>query len=63
MARIEEDVALDRGDGMLSGTLVCPGPPGGPHTVVLILAGSGPTDRDGNGPALGLHTDFPARDS
>jgi pimeloyl-ACP methyl ester carboxylesterase len=38
--------------GPLRGTLLVPQPPGGP--VVLIVPGSGPTDRDGNGP-LGLH--------
>src|ERR1700760_2169899 len=35
--------------GPLKGTLLAPQPGGGP--VVLIIPGSGPTDRDGNSPA------------
>lgn len=35
--------------GSLAGTLLTPGPTDAP--VVLIIPGSGPTDRDGNGPA------------
>src|SRR5262245_15965848 len=36
-------------EGSLAGTLLAPGTPSAP--VVLIIPGSGPTDRDGNGPA------------
>jgi pimeloyl-ACP methyl ester carboxylesterase len=42
--------------GTLHGTLELPGG-GGPFPVALIIAGSGPTDRDGNDNALGLNTD------
>jgi pimeloyl-ACP methyl ester carboxylesterase len=40
----------------LHGTLAMPAP-GGPFPAALILAGSGPTDRDGNS-SLGLKTDM-----
>jgi pimeloyl-ACP methyl ester carboxylesterase len=42
--------------GTLHGTLELPSG-GGPFPVALIIAGSGPTDRDGNDKALGLNTD------
>ncbi|MEI7446486.1 MAG: alpha/beta hydrolase [Burkholderiales bacterium] len=57
MAGIEREVTLDRRDVLLSGTLTLPDALGTPRTVALFVAGSGPTDRDGNGPALGLRTD------
>jgi uncharacterized protein len=44
---IEEPVALKLKEGHLEGTLVYPESKG-KHTVVLIIAGSGATDRDGN---------------
>jgi pimeloyl-ACP methyl ester carboxylesterase len=37
--------------GNISGTLVVP-PGGGPFPLAVIIAGSGPTDRDGNSPML-----------
>jgi pimeloyl-ACP methyl ester carboxylesterase len=42
-------------NGPLCGTLRLPETPG-PHPVALIVAGSGPTDRDGNN-AFGIRTD------
>jgi len=45
-----EAVTLDTGTGTLFGTLEIP--PKTPAAVVLIIAGSGPTDRDGNSTAL-----------
>jgi len=42
---------LTTASGTLSGTLVVP-PIAGKAPVVLTIAGSGPTDRDGNSPAL-----------
>src|ERR1022692_4662044 len=46
-----EPVRLDTGTGILFGTLETPGAKP-PYPVVLIIAGSGPTDRDGNSPLL-----------
>jgi alpha-beta hydrolase superfamily lysophospholipase len=54
---MESDTELARGPCRLSGTLMQPDPTGTARTVVLIVAGSGPTDRDGNAPAVGLRTD------
>lgn len=51
----ERELRIDCGFGMLDGTLRTP--EGGSRTVVLIIAGSGPTDRDGNATAQGLYTD------
>ena len=45
------DVTLQTMTGALHGTLVTP-PGDGPYPVVLLIAGSGPTDRDGNSKAL-----------
>ena len=42
--------------GTLSGTLELP-TGSGPFPVALIVAGSGPVDRDGNSPKSGLQTD------
>jgi alpha-beta hydrolase superfamily lysophospholipase len=42
-----EDVILKTSTGELYGTLAIPEEKG-PHPVVLMIAGSGPTDRDGN---------------
>lgn len=44
----EETVSL----GQLHGTLALPAPEGPPVPAVLILAGSGPVDRDGNLPGM-----------
>jgi pimeloyl-ACP methyl ester carboxylesterase len=46
-----EPVVLDTGTGILHGTLETPAAKP-PYPVVLIIAGSGPTDRDGNSPLL-----------
>lgn len=46
-----EPVRLDTGTGILYGTLEMPTSKP-PFPVVLIIAGSGPTDRDGNSPVL-----------
>ena len=47
MAQQEEVVSLDTGSSTLEGTLLLP-EADGPVPVVLIIAGSGATDRDGN---------------
>ena len=49
-------VQVENGIGALSGALMLP-PGCGPFPALLIIAGSGPTDRDGNQLAAGLHTD------
>jgi pimeloyl-ACP methyl ester carboxylesterase len=49
---LADEVTLHTSTGDLHGTFLGGGSP------VLILAGSGPTDRDGNAPAMGLHTDM-----
>jgi hypothetical protein len=46
-----EPARLDTGTGVLHGTLETPAAKP-PYPVVLIIAGSGPTDRDGNSPML-----------
>ncbi|WP_397448890.1 alpha/beta hydrolase [Pseudomonas sp. NA-150] len=46
---LQRPVTLDTGTGELFGTLVLP-KSDTPVPVVLIIAGSGPTDRDGNNP-------------
>jgi hypothetical protein len=48
----ESPVALDTKTGTLHGTLLLPAGTSGPVPVALIIAGSGPTDRDGNSPLL-----------
>lgn len=45
----ESAVSLQTGSGALFGTLTLPAS-APPYPVVLIIAGSGPTDRDGNSP-------------
>lgn len=50
-ASSQEEVTLLSGDVELSGTLINPN--GNAKTVALIIAGSGPTDRDGNTMAVG----------
>src|SRR5262249_19557543 len=47
----EQPIALTTSTGAISGTLVMPAATG-KVPVVLIIAGSGPTDRNGNSPAL-----------
>lgn len=47
----EQPISLDAGGGTLAGTLHLPAG-AGKAPVVLIIAGSGPTDRDGNNPAF-----------
>jgi len=46
---LQRPISLDTGTGELFGTLLLPKSPK-PVPVVLIIAGSGPTDRDGNNP-------------
>ncbi|NBA97294.1 alpha/beta hydrolase [Pseudomonas sp. R5(2019)] len=48
---LQRPITLDTGSGMLAGTLLLPRSDK-PVPVVLLIAGSGPTDRDGNN-ALG----------
>ena len=55
----EQPIELATFTGTLRGTLTLPAPasaPAGP--VVLMIAGSGPVDRDGNEPRLGVKTDM-----
>jgi uncharacterized protein len=47
----EKTVTLKTATGQIEGTLLLP-EPGTSKTVALIIAGSGPTDRDGNNPAM-----------
>lgn len=49
---LQRPISLDTGDGTLHGSLLLPRTDT-PPPVVLIIAGSGPTDRDGNNPAGG----------
>lgn len=49
-------VSLKTSIGILHGTLELPAAPG-PFPVALIIAGSGPTDRNGNDAQLDLNTD------
>jgi len=51
----ESPVLLKTFAGSISGTLTVPKNASGKIPVVLIIAGSGPTDRDGNSPKLGLN--------
>ncbi|SDD60204.1 Lysophospholipase, alpha-beta hydrolase superfamily [Mucilaginibacter pineti] len=50
----ESPIILKTLEGTLAGTLAMPKNAGEKVPVVLIIAGSGPTDRDGNSPKLGL---------
>lgn len=52
----EEPVELRTPSGSLHGTLSIPDGPT-PPPVALLIAGSGPTDRDGNGPTVGTRND------
>ncbi|MCO7517256.1 lysophospholipase [Pseudomonas guariconensis] len=49
---LHRPIDLDTGQGVLHGSLLLP-QQDSPPPVVLIIAGSGPTDRDGNNPASG----------
>ncbi|WP_369990381.1 alpha/beta hydrolase [Pseudomonas xanthosomatis] len=49
---LQRPIDLDTGQGILHGSLLLP-LQATPPPVVLIIAGSGPTDRDGNNPASG----------
>ncbi|TWB44414.1 alpha/beta hydrolase [Nitrospirillum pindoramense] len=50
---VEQEVAINGGPGPLAGTLELPDmAPPGPIPAVLMLPGSGPVDRNGNGPSL-----------
>jgi pimeloyl-ACP methyl ester carboxylesterase len=51
----ESPVLLKTLSGSISGTLTTPANVSGKIPVVLIIAGSGPTDRDGNSAKLGLN--------
>jgi hypothetical protein len=53
---VEEPFAWQDGPQRLEGTLALPAHAAGRVPVALIIAGSGPTDRDGNNP-LGVHSD------
>jgi len=52
----EQPYDLSTPTGTIAGTLMCPANVEGPLPVVLIIAGSGPVDRDGNTPPY-LRTD------
>jgi pimeloyl-ACP methyl ester carboxylesterase len=54
---MEELYGWSSGEQRLAGTLAMPAGASGPVPVVLIIAGSGPTDRDGNNP-LGVRSDL-----
>ena len=47
-----DSIVLRTATGALHGTLLLPAAPSARVPVVLIIAGSGPTDRDGNSPLL-----------
>jgi pimeloyl-ACP methyl ester carboxylesterase len=51
----ESPILLKTLSGSISGTLTIPAAASGKVPVVLIIAGSGPTDRDGNSPKAGLN--------
>ena len=51
----ESPILLKTLSGSISGTLTMPASANGKIPVVLIIAGSGPTDRDGNSPQAGLN--------
>lgn len=53
----EEPVQVDTGSGFLHGTLTRPADAGKAVPTVLIISGSGPTDRDGNVLGIPGHND------
>ncbi|WP_064742488.1 alpha/beta hydrolase [Azospirillum sp. B4] len=53
IAAAEREVSIDGGPGPLAGTLSMPDVAApGPVPAVLFISGSGPTDRNGNGPSM-----------
>lgn len=56
----ESEFVFTRGEARLAGTLTVPETARGRVPVALIVAGSGPTDRDGNNPPV-LHTNMYAQ--
>jgi len=52
----ESSIVLKTLSGTIYGTLAMPNDAKGKVPVVLIIAGSGPTDRDGNGPLINTNT-------
>ncbi len=54
---VETPITLETKTGKLYGTLCTPIKPQSNISVALIIAGSGPTDRDCNSPSVGLKTD------
>ncbi|WP_114936304.1 alpha/beta fold hydrolase [Mucilaginibacter endophyticus] len=55
---VESPVTVKTLLGSISGTLAMPKDANGKVPLVLIIAGSGPTDRDGNSPKLGLYANI-----
>ncbi|WP_437591670.1 alpha/beta hydrolase [Sorangium sp. So ce1000] len=55
-AAASAEITVENARGALSGTLVVPAGCG-PFPAVVIIPGSGPTDRDGNQAATGIHPD------
>ncbi|UOE48260.1 alpha/beta hydrolase [Mucilaginibacter sp. SMC90] len=55
---VESPVTVKTLLGSISGTLAMPKDASGKVPLVMIIAGSGPTDRDGNSPKLGLHANI-----
>jgi len=53
---VESPIVVKTLSGTIHGTLTMPKNAAGKIPVVLIIAGSGPTDRNGNSPKLGLET-------
>jgi len=51
IAAASDTITLDTPTGKIAGTLLVPTGPG-PMPLVVIIAGSGPTDRNGNSPVL-----------
>ncbi len=49
---VENEVSIGEGDSTLHGTLLTPGAYKDSFDAVLIISGSGPTDRDGNQPSM-----------
>jgi pimeloyl-ACP methyl ester carboxylesterase len=54
-AAAESEIRVETPTGALAGSLLLPSGPG-PHPVALVIAGSGPTDRNGNS-ALGARNE------
>ncbi|MEO1273724.1 MAG: alpha/beta hydrolase, partial [Myxococcota bacterium] len=51
-AASSENVSVDHNGVTLHGTLLLPETENAPTAAILIIAGSGPTDRDGNSPVI-----------